>query len=417
MALTQEQINNIRSKAGAGPLSTATTLQVSLIEKIKPKKEPTILSKVGKFATNALPAIGGTIGGIGGGILGAVGGPAGIVAGSVAGATAGGSLGEFEKQQIEKMKGERESLSGKDIALQGAGMGAMEAVGGPIIAGAGKVIKGVGGKIVESVIPTSAVEAKLLQTYKAGKGFFERAFDGLAGKSTSPQTAGKTVLEKGLAGTESMLGVQAKKASTNLWDNLISPQLDKSKVKVNLPAFFKEAEQTIIKNNPEKSTQNSLLEALDSFKEDYSKMGEATMKQLQEFKEGWAKFIPEKAYKGKPIAGAANSVKDTLAEVARTKIYNALGPEVKQAYFDYGNLKGIQELGQKAMTGSGLKGGFGGFWSTIKDMAITPIGTIGGQVIYKAGKGVELFGKPGARIVRDLFIPSSTPEKPNELPQ
>ena len=176
---------------------------------------------------------------------------------------------------------------------------------------------------------------------------------------------------------------------------------------MDLNDFFKEAEEQIIKNNPEKSMQKSLLEALESFKDDYKNTKTATMEELQKFKEGWAKFIPEKVYRGKPIAGSANNVKDTLADISRNKIYNALGPEAKQAYFDYGNLKGIQELGQKAMTGGGLKGGFGSFWSTIGEMALTPVGTIGGQVIYRVGKvvgkGVELIGRPGLLFVKNLF--------------
>lgn len=267
----------------------------------------------------------------------------------------------------------------------------------PPVAG---IIKGTGKSIAEAVIPLSAKEAKYVQAYRAKVPIWERV---LVGSNNAPITAGKTAFNKGIMGTESMIGVGAKRETNDLWNNFISPQLKKSTVKVDMPTFFKEARQQIIKENPEKSMQKSLLEALDSFKDDYAGVGKVAIKDIQEFKKGWAKTIPEKVYMGKSIAGAANNVKNTLADIARNKIYNALGPEARQAYFDYGNLQGLQELGQKAMTGGKLKGGFGGFWSSIKDMALVPVGTVGGKVLYKTGQGIEFIGKQGAKSITDLF--------------
>ncbi len=269
------------------------------------------------------------------------------------------------------------------------------------------VLKGAGKFIAEGVIPKSAQEAKLIQAYKAATPFWDRVLAGTkASKITEPITAGSTAFKKGLMGTESMIGIQAKRGANNLWDNLIGPALKDSKVKVNMNDFFKAAKKEIISGNPEISRQKDLLQALDAMKADYRGIKDVPMKTLQKFKEGWAKFVPEKAYKGKPIAGAFNDVKDVLAGKARNLIYDKLGPEVKQAYFDYGNLKGLQELGQKAMTGSGLKGGFGSFWNTVKDMALVPTGTVGGQVLYKVGDKIEMYGPPGMKFVKELFEPS-----------
>lgn len=367
------------------------------------------LNNAGNMATNALPAVGATVGGIAGGALGIAGGPPGVLAGSVAGSATGGALGETAKQAIEKNNGQRTSISGKDVATQGAEFGAMELVGGPIFKVAGKVISGLGEGLAKAVIPTSTQEAGLIQTYREGKPFIERLGNIIGiGESTAPKTASSTAFDKNLMGTESMIGVQAKRVGNKLWNGLIKPQLENSKVKVDMPSFFATAEKKIIQDNPEKSRQSSLLEALQAFKEDYKGVSEISLPELQKFKEGWAQFIPEKAYQGKPISGAANDVKDTLADTARDSIYKNLGPEVKQAYLDYGNLKELQELGKKAMTGSKLKGGFGSFWGAIKDMALTPVGTVGGQTVYKVGQGIQLIGSPGARVVRNLFVPSSS---------
>ncbi len=265
---------------------------------------------------------------------------------------------------------------------------------------AANLFKIAGETVARKAIPLSVKEAKIIQSYQAKVPFWERV---LVGTEKTPQTAGKIAFEKGLMGTESMIGVGAKRGSNNLWNNLIHPQLKKSRVKVNMKEFFKEAKQKIIKENPEISTQKSLLGALNSFKKDYKGIGKISIEVLQNYKKGWAKNIPEKVYLGKPITGAANNVKNIFADIARNRIYNALGGKAKQAYFDYGNLIGLQELGQKAMTGGKFKGGFGGFWSAVASTIITPIGTIGGRAIYKTGQGIEFVGKQGAKTLNDLF--------------
>lgn len=267
----------------------------------------------------------------------------------------------------------------------------------------GKISKIIGEGVYKSAIPTSAKEAQFLQSYKAGKSFAERTLDVIKGTSKEPTTVAKTAFEKGLFGTESMLGVQAKRATNSLWKDFISPQLKQSKVQVNMPSFFDEAREQIIKENPELGRQKDLLEALEAMKDDYKDVLDVPIEKLQDFKKGWAQFVPEKAYRGKPIAAAYGEVKDTVSGLARNAIYESLGPEAKQAYFDYGNLLGLQELGQKAMTGGKLKGGFGTFWSAVKDMALTPVATVGGNTIYKVGQGLEFFGKPGLRNLIEIF--------------
>jgi len=334
----------------------------------------------------------------------------------------GAQLGEFmapggatsEIGKLASAGGKLAELGTKAVVEGGLNAGITAAQGGTAkdirdagIAGAAlpvasKALKTVGKGLVDMAIPTSAKEAKLLQNYKADNSLWKRVFTNAQEK---PSTMASTAFDKNLIGTESMVGVQAKREADNIWGKTIKPALDNSKEKVSMPKFFDDAEKEIIQNNPEISRQKDLLNALNAFKEDYSTVGDVDLKTLQKFKEGWAKFVPEKAYKGLPIAGAFNEVKDTLADIARNKIHTTLGSGVKKAYFDYGNLKGLQELGQKAMTDGRLKGGFGSFWSAIKDMALVPVGTIGGQAVYKVGKGVELYGKAGAKTVKDIINP------------
>lgn len=272
---------------------------------------------------------------------------------------------------------------------------------GEVTEGVGKAVSKTGEALYKAIIPTSKEESVLLQKYKDLAPFWER----VTGKTNTkaPITSADTAFSKGLWGTETGLGIRASRASRNIWKNLVKPQIEGFTGKVNMGNFFDDAEKEIIKDNPELTRQGGLLEALESFKEDYKNVKDVSLNDLQKFKEGWAKFIPEKSYQGKPIAGMANDVKDVLAGMARTKIYNALGKDVKQAYIDYGNLQAIKELGQKAMTGGKLKGGTGSFVSGVKDMALTPILTVGGNVLYKAGQGIQFFGPAGMKAVGDLF--------------
>lgn len=311
---------------------------------------------------------------------------------------------------IGAAQGAGEAMQQEKSALDVAKSGGIGAAIGAATAGATKIVgdtaKAFGKKLYDFVIPTSMKEAKLLQSYKANVPFTERLTTALAGgESKAPTTAASTAFNQGLVGTESMIGVQAKRASTNIWKDVIQPSLDESKAVVDMPTFFNSVEKKIISETPELSRQKALLEALQAMKEDYAGVGQVTLNDLQKFKEGWAQFVPEKAYMGKPISGAFNDVKDTAADLARQAIYSNLGQDVKKAYFDYGNLQGLQELGQKAMSGGKLKGGFGSFWSAIKDMTLTPIGTVGGRTVYRTGQGIQLFGKPNALVLSDIFTP------------
>lgn len=311
---------------------------------------------------------------------------------------------------IGAAQGAGDAMQQEKGALDVAKSGGIGAAIGAVTAGASKVIgdtaKTVGKKLYDFVIPTSMKEAKLLQSYKANVPFLERLGTALSGgESKAPVTAASTAFDQGVKGTESMIGIQAKRASNNIWKDVIQPSLDESKAVVDMPTFFSGVEKKIISETPELSRQKALLEALQAMKEDYAGVGQVTLNDLQKFKEGWAQFVPEKAYMGKPIAGAFNDVKDTAADLARQAIYSNLGQDVKKAYFDYGNLQGLQELGQKAMTGGKLKGGFGSFWSAIKDMTLTPISTVGGRTLYRTGQGVQFFGKPSALVLSDILTP------------
>lgn len=315
-----------------------------------------------------------------------------------AGLTGAGFSGAFAAgDAMEEGKDAGEVVSD---GLKGAALGGALGVGAGAI---GKGIQAAGKSGYKLAIPLSAQEAKMMQGYKARVPFWERVQGVLSGSSKAPRVAEETAFKKGFMGTESMLGVQSKRAAKTLWDDVIGKQLKASPTKVRMTDFFDEAERSIVSNNPEVARQKDLLTALQSLRDDYVDVGEITLDKLQDFKKGWAKFVPEKVYKGQPIAGAFNDVKNVLADLARKRIYGALGDDIKLAYLDYGNLEALQELGQKAMTGAKMKGGAGSLLTALKDMVVTPIATIGGQAVYKVGEGIEMIGPKGARFLGEII--------------
>lgn len=277
-------------------------------------------------------------------------------------------------------------------------------VGGEVLSGAGRALGAVGKGIYKTLaIPTSATEARLLQAYKARVPFFQRMSAALSGDGKAPITADDTAFRKGFFGTESMIGVQAKRATSALWNKMIAPALKADKQPVDLQKFFTQAREAITSNTKELGDREARLKALDSIMEEYKAKPTALLEELQGFKEGWTSHVPEKYYRGQDITQTYNNVRAELSDLARTTIYDRVPPEVKQAYIDYGNLKSLSEWGQKAMTGGKFKGGAGSFISALKDAIITPVATAGGQTIYKVGQGMRFIGAPGARYLSDLF--------------
>lgn len=273
----------------------------------------------------------------------------------------------------------------------------------PLAQGVGRVAQKTGQNITGSVLPIGEQEAGIIKSYLANKPFVQRVSSILSGTDKAPVTSGSTAVGQGLFGTKKMIGIQAERAQQTLWNKIIQPALDNSKKQISLPEYFNTIEKKIIEETPEMTRQKALLEALDSFKEDYAGVNTISLSKLQKLKEGWAEFVPEKYYKGQNIAGNARQVSALLADEARTSIYNILGPEIRQAYFDYGNLMGLSKMGQTSMTGQKLKGGTGGLISEVLSRAVTPIGTIGGNVIYQVGKGLEFVGNAGAKTLDEVL--------------
>lgn len=272
--------------------------------------------------------------------------------------------------------------------------------------GAGNVLKGAGETSVGLVTKSSEPTKIALQAYQAEQpNLWSRVknfITGNKGIGEKPITEANTATRLGLKGTEWEVGVQAKKIAGNLWNDVVLLKLKAAKVKVNMPEFLSNMEKEI-KKTPELGRRNDLLEAFNAFKKDFKNVGSISLEKLQQYKEGWAKFVPEKSYKGKPIGTAFKDIQNQAASKARDIIYKFIGEDGKQAYFDYGNLKTIAESGIKSVEGLTDKGLSRKLYEAFIDKAVTPVATIGGQILYKTGEGLELIGKEGAKKIKDII--------------
>lgn len=222
----------------------------------------------------------------------------------------------------------------------------------------------------------------------------------VVGKGKPVITPAETAARKGLWGTEYSLGVRAAKASDDLWKNIIQPRL-KVAGKVNMKDFLDDLAKEINKI-PELGRRADMKKAFITFRADYKNVGNITLEKLQTYKEGWAKFVPESVYKGKPVAAARREVQVEAAKRARRIIYESVGEEGKMAYIDYGNLKSITEAGIKSLKDPAKQSIHRLIWQTFMDKAITPVATVSGLILYRTGEGLEFIGKAGATKVSDI---------------
>src|SRR3990167_2884003 len=302
-------------------------------------------------------------------------------------------------------------ISGNILGIEGAKQGIVKTAQGvskavaPATELTGRTLKKAGEGAYSATVIAEESTRLGLQSYQAKQGtLWNRVKNFVKDEEPTgrPITEANTAARKGLVGTEWRIGVQSKQIADDLWKNTIAPKLESVKGQVNMKDFFKQVEKEIRKTK-NLGRRNELLEGLEALKEPYKNVGSIKLPKLQGYKEGWAEFIPEATYKGKPIASALKAVKDIAADKARQIIYKHGGEEIRQAYIDYGNLKSIMKAGIKSIGDPAKKGISRNVWEFLMDKLITPVATGGGKVLYRTGEGLEFIGKKGARKVKDAI--------------
>lgn len=450
---TSDFANNLKELAGSGSLdqeakkygidltpfkpqvekpSTMSRLGTDLMNRVQNVKdtsvavfsnptEPFAKEKIGlRVAGQAAGAVGDVIGA---GVNAATGGGLDKLGEYIATTETGKQLGSL----LSKLQQEQPEIAGAlgdlfNIATVGVGGAGAKTLGKAVLAGGekalagtGKVasgvakgIKTVGEKLYQSAITPTAREAELILASKASRPSLASDVYGAGDliretPIAMPRTRAVTALEKGIAGTETQIGVQAKKVSDNLWKKTIAPALDKAEGVVTKDELFAPIISRI-EGISEPSRKKAFQEAFDALQEDYKDVVQFSLKEAQNVKSSLDEFTPSKVFKGQEVANEFRMLQNDMANAIRQKIYNSIEDiDIKQAYRDYGNLVELQKIGVKAISETGLKGGFGGFWSTIWDTATTPIKTIGGKTLYKVGDKLQFTGDKGIKTFGEFL--------------
>ncbi len=297
------------------------------------------------------------------------------------------------------------TIAGAGAGLEGVSRATSATAGAikPAINTAGRAIKASGEKAYGLTVAPEVSTAKAMMSYDAKQPNLIGRIKNFAKSEEMPGrpiTEAETAARHGIAGTEYGMGVQAKQVASKLWQKDIEPKLDAVKGQVNMKKFVSEVEKEIKKSGGDITRRRGLQEALGQVKEDYKNVGTINLKKLQNYKEGWAEFLPDATYKGKPIAGALKEVHNLMAEQARKTIYSYVGQEGKQAYIDYGNLQSIIKAAEKSVTGDPASKSLSrNVWQFVMNKAVTPMASYGGKILYKTGEGLEFVGKKGAKTV------------------
>lgn len=294
--------------------------------------------------------------------------------------------------------------AGEVLAGGGAALLKDAAVGGtkllakgvsPVTSG----IKSTGKAIYESAFTPNVKEAENILAYEASQPSWLQKLYGAdvvkGNPAFKPITTAETALRSGIAGTEKQVGVQAKKVADTLYNKEIAPAVAGIKgviTKDELFAPIQERIAGIVDPTKKAAYQN----AFESLMEDYAKINEFSFKDAQALKSELAQFTPAKVFRGQDVANETRMMQSDMANLIRQKTYEALKDvNIKQKYLDYGNLQELQKVGVKAISDAGFKGGFGGFWSTVYDKAMTPVKTVGGKVIYHIGDKLQVAAPKG----------------------
>jgi len=261
------------------------------------------------------------------------------------------------------------------------------------------LVKSAGERTYISAYTPSVKEAEQILAYEATKPSILSKIYGAGALEGNPAfkpvTVAETALRSKIAGTEKQIGIQAKQVADTLYSKEIKPAVAGIKGVITKDELFAPLQERIA-NIVDPSKQKAYQDAYESLVEDYANIKSFTFPQAQTLKSELAQFTPAKIFRGQDVANEARMLQADIAKTIREKTYDALKDiNVKQKYIDYGNLQELQKVGIKAISDKGLKGGFGGFWSSLYDTAMTPVKTIGGKVLYKIGDKLEVTAPKG----------------------
>lgn len=314
---------------------------------------------------------------------------------------------------------------GKGVAVigEGAAKGAgLTAKGvGAGVTSTGRGVAATGKAIAESAIRPTVQEAERMLAYEAKQPFLKRAGNVVKGVETEgkPTTRATTAFDYGIFGTEKGIGIKAKRAADAVWNQKIAPAVKNSTAVVTKEDMFAPIRERI-NSVIEPGRKQALIDAFEVIDDEYKDVVEFSIEQAQQVKRELDQFTPTKIFKGKEVANEYRTLQNDMANAIRTKTYESLSDiNIKKAYLDWANLNELEKVGVRAITDGGKLGGFGGFWTSMFDAAVTPVKTVGGRVLYNVGNKLQFIGDKGIKtfgqfLRKQGYSPITPPDVPKK---
>jgi len=297
---------------------------------------------------------------------------------------------------------------GTKAALVGTGK-ALE-VGADAVGSVGNVMRNSGRAIYQEAITPNVKEAEQLLRFRANTPLLTR----IAGDANAPQTRASVALERGIAGTEGMIGVQAKRQADKVWNDEIAPAVKNSKATMSKDELFAPAIERI-NATTDPTRRQALINAFEALQEDYKGFDESfDLNKAQALKRDLDEFTPAKKFKGEDVANEVRQLQADMADAIRQKTYDSLDDvNIRKKYLDWANLNELQKVGVKAISDAAFKGGSGSLIGGLWDAATVPVKTIAGQVLYRVGNKLEFTGPQNIKTFGQ-YLQSKGYSKPTE---
>jgi hypothetical protein len=281
-------------------------------------------------------------------------------------------------------------LATKGVQATEAGIQATSKAVGKGVQAIGVAGEKTGKALVSAAIPPKEVAARVL-AYKAKNPLAKRFQQAMEGIEKAPITPADAVIKYNLIGpSRTSIGVRAKRMADELFNNQVKPVLNGITDKVKKADIFTGIQKKI-NNVKDISRRKSLQNAFDALADDYSKVSSWSVKTLDDIKSGMASRLPSKVWKGQDIAGDMNNVRKMFADEARMIVRSKLPAPVVAIYDDYGALKEVMKMGEKAIQ-AGVNTNMIGLMGEVWRAGATPLLTGIGTGVSKLGTGIKKLG-------------------------
>lgn len=258
-------------------------------------------------------------------------------------------------------------------------------------------LKNFGSSLINAFYETEKGTARAMQKYNAGL------------SPTRPITIGDVAGKYKIAGGTKQMGADAIVAKTKLWEKEIAPKIENTRSVISgetlMSKVFDDINQIV-----EPTQKAAMLKAFKQINEQY-KWKQFSAKELADLKS----TLQAKTLNVSETSAARSQILEMLSKEGRkTLIENVkkdTGKDITNSMFEYGALRTLEEMGQKAAEGAenlritwraGANGATLGIVDALTSV-LTPVKNVVGWYLYRLGNGIEFIWPKWINTITDIL--------------